>query len=165
MTVEAARRTAAAERATPIWMRLPVAQVAYYAVLAFAVLFLMAPMIVLIMLSFTSSEWLSFPPKCCSVKWYGRAVAAPGFVDALILSVQLATIVTICSLILGIAAALGIARGTFRGRGLLLMALMSPLVVPSIVTGLAMFQLFFITGLRVPFWNLVIGHVVITLPY
>jgi putative spermidine/putrescine transport system permease protein len=129
------------------------------------IVFLAAPIVALILMSFNGADYITFPPIGFSLKWYGRIFAMPGFVDALVLSVQLGALATALSLVLGVAAALGLARATFRGRQAVLAALMSPLVVPSIVTGLALLQFFVDRNLRSANWNLLVGHVIITLPY
>ncbi len=117
------------------------------------------------MMSFTAREYLSFPPAGFSFKWYPRILAMPGFLDSLELSLELATLTMIVTVALGVTAALGLARSSFPGRGALIAGLMSPLVVPSIVTGVALLQFFFDRDLRSAYWNLLAGHVVITLPY
>lgn len=136
-----------------------------YAFVVAMVVFLAAPIVALVIMSFNGAEYITFPPIGFSLKWYGRILAMPGFVDALVLSLQLALLATALSLVLGIAAALGLARTSFRGRQALLSALMSPLVVPSIVTGLALLQFFVDRNMRSADWNLLVGHVIITLPY
>jgi len=100
-----------------------------------------------------------------SLKWYARILQMPGLVDSLILSLRLAALATVLSILLGVAAALGLTRAHFRGRTAVIAGLMSPLVVPSIVTGLALLQFFVDHNLRSADWNLLVGHVIITLPY
>lgn len=140
------------------------AAVAYVFVGA-TVVFLALPIVSLILMSFSSSEYITFPPVGFSLKWYGRILEMPGLADSLILSLQLAALATVAAVLLGIAAALGLARARFRGRNAVVAGLMSPLVVPSIVTGLALLQFFVDRGMRSAGWNLLIGHVIITLPY
>lgn len=138
---------------------------AVYVVVAATVVFLALPIVALIVMSFSAAEYITFPPIGFSFKWYGRILNMPGLVDSLVLSLWLAALATLVSLVLGVAAALGLARARFRGRGVVIAALMSPLVVPSIVTGLALLQFFVDRRLRSADWNLLAGHVVITLPY
>jgi putative spermidine/putrescine transport system permease protein len=141
------------------------AALAVYVVVAATVVFLALPIVSLIVMSFSAAEYITFPPIGFSLKWYGRIFGMPGLVDSLVLSLWLAAVATLLSLVLGVAAALGLARARFRGRGVVIAALMSPLVVPSIVTGLALLQFFIDRRLRSADWNLLAGHVVITLPY
>lgn len=136
-----------------------------YAFVAATVVFLALPIVSLIVMSFSAAEYVTFPPIGFSLKWYGRILQMPGFVDSLLLSLRLATLATVLSALLGVGAALALARTRFRGRNAVIAGLMSPLVVPSIVTGLALLQFFVDRGMRSADWNLLAGHVVITLPY
>lgn len=164
MSAEAtARPTLARSRASR--PSLPLGQLALYGFVGLVVLFSAAPILALVMLSFTAGEYIAWPPVGFSLKWYGRILAMPGFVDSLWLSLGLAAQSTALSLVLGIAAALGLARSDLPGKQVLVSALMSPLVVPSIVTGLALLQFFYDRDLRSADWNLVVGHTIITLPY
>jgi putative spermidine/putrescine transport system permease protein len=69
------------------------------------------------------------------------------------------------AVILGTAAAIGLTRYRFPGRDLLNTFLMSPLIFPSIITGIALLQFFSMLGSISAFFTLVIGHTVISLPY
>jgi putative spermidine/putrescine transport system permease protein len=135
------------------------------AFVAATVVFLALPIVSLIVMSFSAAEYVTFPPIGFSLKWYGRILQMPGLVDSLLLSLRLAALATTLSILLGLGAALALARTRFRGRNAVIAALMSPLVVPSIVTGLALLQFFVDRGMRSAGGNLLAGHVVITLPY
>lgn len=165
MTTEVAPRPRVKAQVAASWRHLPLGAVALYLATAAFVIFMAAPIAALVILSFTSSEFITFPPVGFSLKWYGHAIQLPGFVDSLVLSLQLAAQATALSLILGVSAALGLARTRFRGRQAVLASIMSPLVVPSIVTSLALLQFFYSRNLRSADWNLVVAHVLITLPY
>jgi putative spermidine/putrescine transport system permease protein len=159
--------SAAAGRAHPAAARRAPALAAAlaYAFVAATVVFLALPIVALIVMSFSAAEYVTFPPIGFSFKWYGRMLQMPGFVDSLLLSLRLAALATALSILLGVGAALALARARFRGRNVVIAGLMSPLVVPSIVTGLALLQFFVDRGMRSADWNLLAGHVVITLPY
>ncbi|MBI4505403.1 MAG: ABC transporter permease, partial [Chloroflexi bacterium] len=105
MTVRAASRPTAQEHAATVWRRVPLQAVALYGLVAAVVIFLAAPMVALILMSFSTSEFIRFPPVGFSLKWYQRILAMPGFVDSLRLSIQLAAQATALSLLLGVAAA------------------------------------------------------------
>lgn len=130
-----------------------------------AALFLLVPMLVLIAMSFTSARFAQFPPEGFSLEWYRRIPDMPGFTESLWFSIQLAAIVTILVVILGTLAAIGLTLGEFPGKQLIGVLLLSPLVVPSIVLGIALLQMATLVGSDQTFINLILGHVVITLPY
>jgi putative spermidine/putrescine transport system permease protein len=79
--------------------------------------------------------------------------------------VRLALLVTILALTLGTTAAMGLTRYRFPGRDLLNTFLMSPLIFPSIITGIALLQFCSMLGLSSAFFTLTVGHTIITLPY
>lgn len=130
-----------------------------------AVLFLLAPMFVLIAISFTAARFAQFPPEGFSLEWYRQIPDMPGFTASLWFSTQLAAIVTVLVVILGTLAAIGLTLGDLPGKQLVSALLLSPLVVPSIVLGIALLQMATLVGSDHTFVNLILGHVVITLPY
>jgi spermidine/putrescine transport system permease protein len=134
--------------------------------------FLYAPVLIVVILSFTEQKVPAFPMKDFSLKWYW-ALVPPEYdeqlVAALFDSIQIAVISAIGSGIVGTLAALGIVRGNFQRRLLsgevLNTAFLSPIVVPWVVTGLAVLTLFSILGIQGTFVSVIIGHILITLPF
>lgn len=101
--------------------------------------FILLPLIFVIWLSFFRQEIPSFPPDGYSLKWYSVIWSNPKFTDGFILSMQVAVGATIVGLLLGVPAALCIARFRFLGREPLNNLLLLPLVVPGIVLGTAIY--------------------------
>ena len=77
--------------------------------------------------------------------------------NALWLSLQVAVIVVVLSTVIGAMCALAIARGNLPGARLLTTLFLSPLMLPAILTGLALFQVFMLAGIGRPVWGLVVG--------
>lgn len=132
---------------------------------AVCVVFLLTPLIVTVLVSFGSSPVFTLPPAGWSTRWYERLMATRGLTESLATSLQIATASTIISLVLGTLCAIGLARGRFRGRGAVSTFLVSPLMLPGLVIGIAMLQGFKAIGLRAAWPSLLVAHVVITLPY
>ncbi len=142
---------------------------------AFTVVFLMTPLIVTIAVSFGSSTVFTLPPPDWSLRWYQRLANTRGLLPALMVSVQVAAISTAIAMVLGtlcaIAMVLGtlcaiaLVRGRFPGREAIATFLISPLMLPGLVIGIAMLQGFKALGLRDVYASLFVAHVVITLPY
>ncbi len=128
-------------------------------------LFLATPIVVLIAVSFTAEQFAHFPPQGFSLKWYAALAHLPGLKEALVLSLELAALSTGICLLLAMPAAVALVRGGFRGKTLLMTLLLSPLLVPSVVTGLALLQFVNAIYLDSAFWALMIGHVVLVFPY
>jgi len=143
-----------------------------YLVAVWAILFLiLAPLGITMWVAFFSNKIMSFPPEGYSVEWFLRAWELAAFRNGFLLSVQLALTAAALGLLLGVPAAIAIARYRFPGRELINTALMSPIMVPAIVAGSAIY-LFYIefqvaTEVEVAgtLLGLVIAHTLITIPW
>ncbi|WP_138468794.1 ABC transporter permease [Poseidonocella sp. HB161398] len=127
--------------------------------------FLMLPIVITVVVSFTDSPVYTLPPPGWSLRWYAEAATRQGLWDAVLLSLNLALASTLASLVLGTLAAIAVARGQFRGREAIATFAVSPLMMPGLVVGVALLQFFRDIGLRDAYWSLLLGHVVITLPF
>jgi putative spermidine/putrescine transport system permease protein len=106
---------------------------------AFIVLFLVLPILVVIPMGFTGSESLEFPPRGFSTQWYQELIANPQWRQALLNSALVAFGTLCLSLALGVPLALGLERGRFRGRRLLSGVVILPLVVPTVITAIGIY--------------------------
>jgi len=129
------------------------------------VVLLIAPTLVVIIVSFTSGFSLKFPPPGYSLRWYYALIDAWQLHFAAANSVKIALWTTLLSILLGVAAALGIARSQKLSAKLLDSLFMSPLVLPALAFGLAALMLFSLVGLPVSPLTLVIGHTVVCVPF
>ena len=127
--------------------------------------FLLAPVILVVPLSFSSANNLVFPPPGWSLRWYVAMVHQAGLVQAAWNSLVLAGAVAVVCLLLGMPAALALDRGRFRGREALMALITAPLLLPTIVIGLALLTVFVSLGLLGTWPGLVLAHLTITLPY
>ena len=129
------------------------------------VVFLMLPIIITVAASFTSSSVYTLPPPEWSLRWYQSLERRSGLWEAVTLSLNLALVSTFISLILGTLATIAIVRGNFSGREAIGTFTVSPLMMPGLVVGVALLQFFREIGLRDAYWSLLLGHIVITLPF
>jgi putative spermidine/putrescine transport system permease protein len=134
-------------------------------VAAAAVLFLILPLVVTVAVSFGSSAVFTLPPPSWSMRWYERLWASRDLWPAVATSVQVAVLSTAIALGLGTLCAIAVVRGRFPGRDGVVTFLVSPLMLPGLVIGIAMLQGFRAAGLRDVWTSLLVAHVVITLPY
>ncbi|WP_102960238.1 ABC transporter permease [Mangrovicella endophytica] len=138
------------------------------ALLAFVVLFfvfMLAPILVVVVVSFTSAGFVAFPIPGWSTKWFARIFEYRPFIDALIVSIEVAIGATLLSCLLGVPACLYLARSRAKWANAVMTFLLSPLSMPMIVIGFA--SLFFLSaiGIGVSFTALLIAHTVVCLPY
>jgi putative spermidine/putrescine transport system permease protein len=132
---------------------------------ALTVVFLVAPMAIVVVISFSSAQFLTFPPPGLSLQWYRKLFGDPEWASTLITSVEIVIPTGLLATACGTAAALALARARMPGRSVLTGILMAPLVVPIIVIAAAMFSVFSDWGLNGSLLGFVIAHTVITIPY
>jgi putative spermidine/putrescine transport system permease protein len=128
-------------------------------------LFMAAPIAIVLVVSFSDAAFVYFPPHGYSLRWYAALIEYEGFIESLLFSLRLALLVTVLAVTVGTAASLGLTRYRFPGRDVINTLLMSPLIFPSIITGIALLQFFSMLGVSSAFFTLTVGHTLITLPY
>jgi spermidine/putrescine transport system permease protein len=127
--------------------------------------FMFAPIAVVIVLSFNPEQFGSFPMKGFSLRWFFRLAQNETILHAFKISLILGFLTAVISTTIGILAAMAFVRYEFPGKNTLNTLLLSPIMIPEVILGVAL--LLFIRWLQQPksFMLLLIGHVVLTLPY
>ena len=125
----------------------------------------LTPIVLVIWLSFFSNEILSLPPEGYSLRWYRAFMHNPSYLDGLAVSIRLALLAALISTIAGAGAAIALAESRWRGRDVVETLFLSPKFVPTVVIGFSI--LGFASAIHIfdPFTRLVMGHVVITIPF
>jgi putative spermidine/putrescine transport system permease protein len=141
------------------------ASVAYLAFNALVLAFLLAPIAIVVVFAVNPTPYISFPPVGISPRWFEKFFASREFMGALWLSLRVAAMVLLLSTSIGALCALALVRGRVPGARLLTALLMSPLMLPAILTGLALFQVYLLAGIGRPVWGLVMGHTLVAIPY
>lgn len=126
--------------------------------------FLALPLLIVIPISFSSSQFLQFPPTGFSLQWYDRYLSSGAWLTATATSILIAALVVVVALLVGSAAAISVVRAKGRGKVLLAMSCLIPLVIPNIVLAVAFFFLFSKIGLVGTVGGLVFAHSVLSLP-
>ncbi|MER9751352.1 ABC transporter permease [Mesorhizobium sp. M0140] len=132
---------------------------------AFVYMVLALPAVLVVISSFTSSDSMNFPPTGFSLRWYQRVWESEPFMTALWTSTYIALLVAGIALAIGFAAAFAIDRFSFRGKVLLQGLIFSPLIVPAVVLGIGLLQLFVALNLTQTVYPLLMGHLVLAIPY
>ncbi|SEH03600.1 putative spermidine/putrescine transport system permease protein [Nonomuraea solani] len=126
---------------------------------------LVAPALIVVPLSFTSKASLKFPPDGYSFRWYEHFFSDPAWVSALLTSVEVALLVTVVATVLGTAAALGLTRARMRGLGLAQGAMLAPMIVPGVVLAVGTYAVFLKLQLVGTLAGFVMAHTVLALPF
>jgi len=140
-----------------------------FVIMVYAIM--LSPIFFVLWLSFFDDAILYFPPSGYTFKWYWNAWDNPAFVRGFVFSLQLALISALIGVSLGVIAALGIVRHPFRGSKLVNTLLLSPLLMPGIVAGIAIY-LFYLRAENYldmdivgTFGGLVMAHICLTIPW
>jgi putative spermidine/putrescine transport system permease protein len=159
--------------------RARIGRVLYLSLVGLVYLFLLTPLVIVVLASFNAGEYLSFPPEGFSLRWYAKFLSSTSFMQSLWFSLQLALICTVCSTVLGTMVALYVVRFAGKWREHLRVLIIMPLLLPEILTAIALLFFYYnieagfkmigldmLSGLfRNSFLGLLIGHVLITLPF
>lgn len=124
-----------------------------------ALIFLHAPVLIIILYAFTTDEaTYTFPPPGLTTQWFGVAWSRADFWQALGLSLRVAVVATGLALLLGTLAAAAVYRSNFFGKEAVSFLLVLPLALPGIVTGIALRSAIGLAELPFSFWTIVVGH-------
>lgn len=133
-------------------------------IMIFSVILMLAPLIVVVVVSFNPVT-ITFPPEGFSLKWYWELARDSDFIKAASVSLIVAFFASVTSTLLGLSAAVGLRYCTGKVKSFVTGIMLSPLFVPTIVVGLALYQLSYMIFGSKPFWVLVFSHVLITIPF
>jgi len=137
------------------------------------VLLLLAPIVMVVVMSFTAAATLQFPPPGVSLRWYqevwtlltGSDAGIARLGESLAVSLQIAAATAILCVLAGVPASYALVRPQFRGRGFVEELLGLPVVFPTVVLGVALLMLVSLSGLDLGMGQIVIAHAIIGLPF
>jgi ABC-type spermidine/putrescine transport system permease subunit II len=125
---------------------------------------LLAPIVIVVILAFSGDGYLHFPPGSLSLRWFDRYFGDVQWQRSLLSSLIIATIACLVSTTIGFFAAYAFLRIEFRAKKLLLSLMLTPIIVPSIITAIAMYYLAGKLGLIGSYLWLGLCHAVIAMP-
>jgi len=129
------------------------------------VVFLYAPILILLIFSFNDSELPTFPLSGFTLRWYHQFLTDPDLQAALKTSAIVAALSSVGAVFLGVLASIALVRRRFGGKAAVSALLLSPLVIPYVVFGVSLLLFFHAAGIERSIMTVVIGHIVITVPY
>ena len=132
---------------------------------ALLVVFLYAPIVILLIFSFNSGSTPAFPLTGFTIHWYTDFFANAELTGALRTSAEVAALSSAVTVPLGVLASIVLVRRRFVGKALVSSLLLSPLVIPYLVLGISLLILFQALNVPLSIATVVIGHVVLSLPY
>ncbi|MDZ7747827.1 MAG: ABC transporter permease [Halofilum sp. (in: g-proteobacteria)] len=128
-------------------------------------LFMFAPVAVVMLLSFNSAQFGSFPMEGFSFRWFVELWYNDAIVRAFKVSLMLAALTSVIATTLGVLASLAMVRYEFPGKNLVSTALVAPILIPEVVLAVALLLFLKFLGMPKSFPLLLAGHVIFTLPF
>ena len=142
-----------------------VPRVILYLVTGLTLFYLLFPVFVVVPVSFSSAQYLQFPPPGLSLQWYEKYFGREDWVDATLLSLRIGAITALLATVLGTLASLALVRGRFRGRQAVNSFIVSPMIIPGIIVAIGVY--FFYARLQIvgsPF-GLALAHTALAIPF
>jgi spermidine/putrescine transport system permease protein len=141
-------------------------RILWLAFIAFVVLFLTLPLMLVIVFSFNVSALTSLPLTGLTLDWYARLFGNESFWPALRASLLIGVTVSLLSVVIGTLAAIGLARMPRRWAVIAMTSLSAPMMLPSLIIGIALLS-YFVRFLKIPLGlpTVVLSHLVIVVPF
>jgi putative spermidine/putrescine transport system permease protein len=136
-----------------------------WVVCGLVVAMMVAPLAIVLIMSFSSAPFLTFPPPGLSLQWYRKFFTDPMWIATLWTSVEIMIPTAVLATSLGTAAAIALSRTRLPGSQVIVGLLMAPLVVPVIITAAAIFGVFRAWNLYGTLPGLILAHTVLTIPF
>ena len=144
---------------------LPVGGILLRLVTILVYLFLYMPILVIVLMSFYPETYMTFPLPSYSLRWYREFFQDTLLMRASLNSLALGIATAILGALIGTPCAMGLVRFDFPGKRLLNTFVLAPMIIPGIITGISLLILLNAINLPRGYLYLIIGHVVLTLPY
>ena len=131
-------------------------------------IYLLLPVVIVVLAGLNSGNYLTFPPEGLSLRWVQAFLTSDVFLPAYLFSLRLAFCVMAVSTVFGTMAAIFLTRVNFPGRSFVRAFFMAPLLLPGLVLGLALYVYYLnvpIFGLSRTFGGMLIGHLLVTMPF
>ena len=127
--------------------------------------YLLLPVVVVALASFSRTSYLTVPPKGLTLRWFSAVLGDPEYVHAIVFSLGLALVATVGSLAVGVAASYALLRRRVPGGAVISALLNAPLIFPGVVVGVALLQFYALVRMNGTLLGLALAHMVITVPY
>jgi putative spermidine/putrescine transport system permease protein len=135
-----------------------------YAIAFVVLVFLVVPTLIVIPMSFSASQYLEFPPRQWSLRWYETYFSSRSWMHATWTSLKAGALTAAIATPLGTLAAYGLSQGRFRAAPLIQAALLTPMIVPVILVGIAVFYVYVKLGLVNTLIGVALAHSVLAVP-
>ncbi|MEW6267395.1 MAG: ABC transporter permease [Thermodesulfobacteriota bacterium] len=136
-----------------------------HALTSAVIAFLLLPILAVVPASFNHASFIRLPPARMSLRWYQAFFADPDWIRSLLTSLEVALLATGLAVVLGMLAALGLEKCSTRVRAAILALVISPMIVPVIMTSIALYYVSRPLGLHGTVLGVALGHTILCLPF
>ncbi|WP_421578347.1 ABC transporter permease [Shinella sp. M31] len=136
-----------------------------YATVALVMAFLVIPCILVMPMSFSDSQYLEFPPRTLSLRWYEAFFTSPEWIQSAVVSLKVAGLTTVLATVLGTLASYGLYKATSLFTPLTRGLLMLPMMIPLIFVAIGVFFVYARFGLNNTITGLVLAHTTLAIPF
>jgi putative spermidine/putrescine transport system permease protein len=139
----------------------------FYVATILVFIFLLLPVAIVVLAGLNAGNFLTFPPQGLSLRWVQAFLSSAMFISSFLWSFALAALAGVTSTVLGTMTSLVLTRYQFPGRALLSALFLSPIMLPGLVIGLGLY-IYYVSAVPIlarSFWGLLVGHIVVTMPY
>jgi putative spermidine/putrescine transport system permease protein len=126
--------------------------------------FLIFPTLIVIPMSFSNSQYLEFPPREWSLRWYEAYFSSSSWMAATSTSIKAGICTMLVATPIGTAAAYGLHASRFRFTGFVLLVMLTPAIVPVILIGIGLFYVFVQIRMVNSFFGIVLAHTLLAIP-
>jgi putative spermidine/putrescine transport system permease protein len=127
--------------------------------------FLLAPIVAILPLSFNDGQYLTYPLRGLTLRWYEEFFTGERWALSIRNSVVIGVVAALIATVLGTMAALGLSRARFPGKRAIIATLLSPLIVPVIIYAVGLYFFFAPLGLTASYAGLILAHAVLGAPF
>lgn len=138
---------------------------AFLVICGAVLLFLISPILAVMPLSFNQSKFFTYPMPGLSLQWYADFFGTDRWRGALFNSIVVAVSTTLLSTFLGTLAALGLSRPNFPWRTVVMSVLISPMIVPVVITSVGMYFFYVEVGLINTYLGIILAHTALATPF
>jgi putative spermidine/putrescine transport system permease protein len=132
---------------------------------AIVLIFLVAPVLAIVPLSFNEGSYFSYPMSGFSLRWYEKAIFSPDWQRAFANSLGIGAVATLIATVLGTLAALGLSQPRFPLRSVIMPILISPMIIPLVVVAAGFYLVFAPLGLVDSYPGVILAHAALGTPF
>jgi putative spermidine/putrescine transport system permease protein len=135
-----------------------------YATSALVLAYLLVPTLIVIPMSFSASQYLEFPPRAWSLRWYDAYFSSASWMQATKTSFKAGFLTSLIATSVGTAAAYGLHASRFGAASLVQLVLLAPIIIPVILVGIAIFYAYVQIKLVNSLTGIVLAHTMLAIP-